>query len=88
MIGIFIRNKSNQACFVQVSRGLDISFFHYTPATKMMTVTMQDHSEETITSEIAPEIHEVLVPVSRMLVAQLDPEGKLEREYWAQMSVA
>lgn len=87
MIGIFLRNKENSICFVQVSKDEDIAAFHYAGDAKMMTVMMKDGTEETITSEIAPEMHEVLMPVSQILVAQLDVQGNLEREYMTQLSI-
>ena len=87
MIGIFLRNKENEICFVQVSRNGDIASFHYAAHAKMITVIMTNGEEETVTSEIAPEIHEALVPAERILVALLDDEGELEREYWTELSV-
>lgn len=87
MIGVFLRNRENEICFLQGSKNVDIVSFHYTPSAKMMTVVMKDDTEETITSEIAPEISEVFVPDSQILIAQLDETGEPEREYWAQLTV-
>jgi hypothetical protein len=88
MIGLFLRNKANEVCFVQASRESEIASFHYAAHAKMITVIMADGAEETVTTEIAPEIHEVLVPAKRILVALLDDKGDMEREYWAELSVA
>ena len=87
MIGFFLRNKENDVCFVQVSRDGDIASFHYATDAKMMTVIMKDETEETITSEIAPEIHEVLIPASKILVALLNDKGELEREYYTLLTI-
>ena len=88
MIGIFLRNKENEICFAQMSREGEIASFHYAAHARMITVIMTDGEEETVTSEIAPEIHEALVPARQILVALLDDAGELEREYWAELSVA
>ncbi len=87
MIGIFLRNKENEICFVQMSREGEIASFHYAAHARMITVIMTDGEEETVTSEIAPEIHEALAPAKQILVALLDDEGELEREYWAELTV-
>jgi hypothetical protein len=86
MIGIFLRNRDNEICFVQVSKDEDIAAFHYTADPRIMTVMLETGEEETITSEIAPEIHEALVGQDQVLVALLDDTGELEREYWAEMT--
>jgi hypothetical protein len=86
MIGLFLRNKADAICFVQVSKGQDIESFHYSSDARMMSVTMKDGAEETITSEIAPEIGAVLKS-SDILVVQLDTEGEFDREYNANLTV-
>ena len=87
MIGVFLRNKDNKICFVRPSAGVDITSLHYTPSAKMMIVTLKDGTEETITSEIAPEISDVFIPNAQVLVAQVNHAGAVEREYWAQLTV-
>ena len=87
MIGIFLRNEENEICFVQVSRDEEIASFYYVARARMITAIMADGEEETVTSEIAPEIHQALVPATRILIAHLDEKGEVEREYWAALSI-
>jgi hypothetical protein len=82
MIGLFMRNKDNHVCFVRLKpEETAIASFQYTPAAKVMMVNLADGDEVMFTSEIAPEIHEALLTSRDILVAEMDKNGDLEREY-------
>lgn len=87
MIGLFITNKQKQVCFVQPAPDGEIVSFHYAATQHMMTLHLADGTEETFTSEIGPEIHASLLTTQKILVARFDGADKLEREYWADLTV-
>lgn len=88
MIGFLLRSRQDDICFTRVDKGQDISSFHYLPGMKMLNVIYADESEEAFTSEITEGLHNALMERSQILVAEINADGDLEREYMTQLTRA
>ena len=83
MIGIFLVNPKGQLCLTRYDADgkKDIAWVTYLPASRIVALTFTDQSEEVLVTETTDQIHKALVDNAQLLIANLDDESKLVREY-------
>lgn len=83
MIGIFLVNPKGQLCLTRYDADgkADIALVTYLPASRIVALTFTDQSEEVLVTETTDQIHKALVDNAQVLIANLDDESKLVREY-------
>jgi len=88
MIGAFIKNKAGMLCFVmppQEERPV-IAGFHYAPGGNVVTIALEDGRQETVTTDIAPELRGAFGREATVLVVHVDAKSRFEREYIAPLT--
>ena len=89
MIGFFLRNKQDEICFALAKKEPhDIASFHYLPGPRIIAAAFSNGDEETITSEIAQDIHDALVKAKIIFVAELNEKAEAVREYAVPLKIS
>lgn len=89
MIGTFVLTDSDDICFIR--REQDefpvISSFFYIPGDRIMSVVLEDGTEEMVTTQIDERFAPALKKAKSILVADLDEEGDVVKEYKVPLSL-
>jgi hypothetical protein len=88
MIGIFLVNQKDELCFAQYGEHKDIAGFRFHTDTGMCIAVLATGGEETFVDAMHDEIRPYLSKEQQVLVADLDDDGQLTREYSVGLAVA
>lgn len=88
MIGIFLVNENDELCFAQHGDHKDIAGFRFHTDTGMCIAIRGSGDEEVFVDAMHEEIRDYLSKDQSVLVADIDDEGALTREYSVPLTVS